>query len=245
MCGRFVSSTGVDELAPLFGIERVEAPQLPLTYNVAPTTDVYTVCDRPVEQEPDGTPERCLRAMRWGLVPSWARDPSMGSRLINARVETAAEKPSYRRAFARRRCLIPADGYYEWHGRNVDGRKQPYLIRSRDGGGLAFAGLYEFWRDREAPADDPAAWLASTVILTTQAEGPVASLHDRMPVVLPRERWDRWLDPAVTDPEPLHEMLAPAADGLTATPVTTAVNNVRENGPHLLQPAGPATPGPD
>ena len=182
---------------------------------------------------------RELRVVRWGLVPFWAKDPAIGSRMINARVETVDAKPSFRNAFAKRRCLLPADGFYEWL--KVDGegkpRKQPYYIHRADGGVLAFAGLYELWRDKSVPDDHPQAWLWTTVIITTQAEDEVGRLHDRMPMVIDPARWGEWLDPANNDAPHVHSLLAPAAaSGLASYPVGTDVNYVRNNGPGLITP---------
>ncbi len=174
--------------------------------------------------------------MRWGLVPYWAKDPAIGSRMINARAETVAEKPAFRRAFAKRRCLLPADGFYEWQ-QIADGggkRKQPYYIYRADGGVLAFAGLYELWRDRSVPEDHDGGWLWTATIITTQAQDEVGRIHDRMPMVIDPSRWQDWLDPGHTDVADLGRLLVPAmSGGLTSHPVSTAVNNVRNNGPQL------------
>ncbi|HEV2377377.1 MAG TPA: SOS response-associated peptidase [Streptosporangiaceae bacterium] len=190
-----------------------------------------------------GRAARELRVLRWGLVPSWAKDPSIGSRLINARAETVDSKPAFRRAFTKRRCLLPADGFYEWEQVESDGktRKQPYFIHRADGGSLAFAGLYELWRDRSRPDDDRDAWLWTAVIITTRAADEVGQIHDRMPMVIEPTTWDDWLDPANTDPSHLHHLLVPAAaSGLTSYPVSTEVNSVRNNGAQLIQPIPPA-----
>ena len=189
---------------------------------------------------------RELRVVRWGLVPSWAKDISIGSRLINARAETVAVKPAFRRAFARHRCLIPADGFYEWEktGDPAHPRKQPYYIHRADGGVLAFAGLYELWRNKDVPDDDPDAWLWTATIITTRAEDEVGRFHDRLPMVIEPSRWADWLDPTATSPEALHSLLAPAvAAHLTSHPVSTEVNSVRHNGPGLIEPVtGEAEP---
>jgi putative SOS response-associated peptidase YedK len=187
---------------------------------------------------------RELRVVRWGLVPYWAKDISIGSRLINARAETVSEKPAFRRAFARRRCLLPADGYYEWQ-RLADGAKpakQPFYITRSDGGPLAFAGLYELWRDRAHPDGDPDAWLWTASIITTTAPDDLGRIHDRMPMVIDPGSFQDWLDPANSDPGDLLALLAPAAaGGLTSYPVSTAVNSVRNNGPDLIERVEPAT----
>ncbi|HEX9354410.1 MAG TPA: SOS response-associated peptidase [Streptosporangiaceae bacterium] len=182
---------------------------------------------------------RELRVVRWGLVPFWAKDTSIGSRLINARAETVATKPAFRRAFARHRCLLPADGFYEWEksGDPKHPRKQPYYIRREDGGVLAFAGLYELWRDKDQPEDDPDAWLWTATIITTRAEDEVGRIHDRTPMVIDPARWADWLDPAATSAEALHGLMTPAASAhLTTYPVSTEVNSVRHNGPELIEP---------
>jgi putative SOS response-associated peptidase YedK len=182
---------------------------------------------------------RELRVVRWGLVPFWAKDISIGSRLINARAETVASKPAFRRAFARHRCLLPADGFYEWEksGDPKSPRKQPYYIRREDGGVLAFAGLYELWRDKDRPDDDPDSWLWTATIITTRAEDEVGRIHDRMPMVIEPARWADWLDPAASGTEALHGLMTPAASvHLTTYPVSTEVNSVRHNGPGLIEP---------
>ena len=187
--------------------------------------------------EPEGVRE--LRVVRWGLVPFWAKDISIGSRLINARAETVASKPAFRHAFARHRCLLPADGFYEWEksGDPKSSRKQPYYIRREDGGVLAFAGLYELWRDKDRPDDDPDSWLWTATIITTRAEDEVGRIHDRMPMVIEPARWADWLDPAATSADALHGLMTPAASvHLTTYPVSTEVNSVRHNGPGLIEP---------
>lgn len=245
MCGRYVSSRTKRELLEKFQVELDGVPpeeELRADYNVAPTKKVYAVMSRVPKdasgERGDGRPVRQLRVVRWGLVPSWAKDPSIGSRLINARVETLAEKPSYKRAFAQRRCLLPADGYYEWYQRE-DKRKQPFFIRPADGDVMAMAGLYEFWRDRRRPDDDPEAWLVTCTVITTKAEDELGHIHDRMPMLVERDRWADWLDPGLTSTDDARALLVPAAPGrLTAYPVSTAVNNVRNNGPELLARQG-------
>ena len=252
MCGRFASARKRQELLEEFSVQRDRVGEdLRPDYNVAPTKPVYAVLSRPPKEtaEPDsgaagngadgGAAVRELRVVRWGLVPSWAKDISIGSRLINARAETVAVKPAFRRAFARHRCLLPADGYYEWEktGDPAKPAKQPFYIYRRDGGVLAFAGLYELWRDKNAPDGDPRAWLWSATIITTQAEDEIGRIHDRMPMVIEPARWADWLDPAATSAEALHGLLAPAAVAhLTSHPVSTEVNSVRHNGPGLIEP---------
>jgi putative SOS response-associated peptidase YedK len=229
MCGRYAASRNADSLALEF--EAIDATNggVPADYNVAPTKPVLAVLERAHGDEP---PKRQLRVLRWGLVPSWAKDPSIGGRLVNARLETAAEKPAFRKAFARRRCLLPADGYYEWYS------KQPYFIHPTDGAVLAMAGLYEFWRDPSRDREDPEAWLTTMTVLTTTATDDLGRIHDRAPLLVEPHDWARWLDPRVTDVSSLSDLLIPAAPGrLAAYPVSTLVNNVRNNGPELLDAA--------
>lgn len=240
MCGRYVSSRNPEDLVTLF--EAVPPPREQLTvepsWNVAPTDSVWAVLDH--ADRHGGPVERQLRALRWGLVPSWAKDPAVGARLINARAETVATKPAFRRAFARRRCLLPADGFYEWQPVPArEGRKaykQPYFIAAEDGAVLALAGLYEWWRDPAvADRDDPAAWWATCTIVTTDATDAAGRVHERMPLtVAPADR-DLWLDPGVDDPDRLRHLLTAPGDGrLAVRPVSPAVNSVRNNGPQLL-----------
>jgi putative SOS response-associated peptidase YedK len=211
MCGRFTSTSTVTELATGFAVDQVRTEELPLRYNAAPTQAVYAVAERR-PHEHSGRPSRQLGAFRWGLVPSWAKEPSVGARMINARAETVAAKAAYKEALVRRRCLVPADGFYEWQVREGgDGRrhKVPHLIRHQDGSPLAFAGLWEVWRGD--PSGEP---LRSCVIITAAANELVAPLHDRMPVVLPSDAWDRWLDRDYDELSALRPLLvpAPAAD---------------------------------
>lgn len=260
MCGRYASSRRPEDLLEEFEIEenRVPAPLDP-DWNVAPTKEVYAVLARPPRRDadqqadrgpgPDGPgerdPQRQLRVLRWGLVPSWAKDPTIGPRMINARMETVAEKPAYRKAFASRRCLLPADGYFEWYPtsqRTAAGkpRKQPFFIRPRGGGLLAMAGLYEIWRDPTRDEDDPDRFRWTCTVLTTQAEDELGHIHDRMPLMVEPARWAAWLDPRRSDRDDLLGLLAPASPGgLEAFPVSTRVSNVRNNGPDLVEPLPP------
>jgi putative SOS response-associated peptidase YedK len=249
MCGRYASSRQPEDLVEEFEIHNPEVPRLEADYNVAPTKPVYGVLERP-PREPDGEatdagstpPERQLRTLTWGLVPFWAKDPAIGSRMINARMETVAEKPAFRRAFERRRAILPADGYYEWYPtqeRTKAGKpkKQPYFIRPADGGVLAMAGLYEIWRDPDRAEDDPERFRWTCTVLTTSAEDSLGHIHDRMPLMLPPTAYDAWLDPRRTERDDLLALLEPAAPGrLEAFPVSTLVSNVRNNGPELLTP---------
>ncbi|MER6140705.1 SOS response-associated peptidase [Streptomyces sparsogenes] len=265
MCGRYAASRKPEDLVGLFGVQKWEPEEtLAQDWNVAPTKDVYAVLERPLKDADEPSPVRQLRALKWGLVPSWAKTPDTGVKMINARAETVHEKPSYRRPFASRRCLLPADGYYEWvtasgerqleeQGKRKRPRKQPYFVTPVDGSVMAMAGLYEFWRDRTLPDDHPRAWWVTCTVITTEAEkepfpqpaggaegdgaGPrsLAEIHPRMPLVLTEDRWADWLDPSRTDPEDLRPLLAPPPAGLLrAYPVATAVSDVRNNGPELV-----------
>jgi putative SOS response-associated peptidase YedK len=242
MCGRYASSREPEELAEEFDVEQVDLPRLEPDYNVAPTKEVYAVVQRPPSKTSEEPAERQLRVMSWGLVPFWADDPSVGSRMINARMETVAEKPAYRRAFERRRALLPADGFYEWYvtderTRAGKPKKQPYFIRPRDGGVLAMAGLYEIWRDPTRADDDPTRFRWTTTVITTTAEDELGRIHERMPLMLPPERYAAWLDPTRSDRDDLLALLEPALPGaLVAQPVSALVSNVRNNGPELIEP---------
>lgn len=243
MCGRYASSRSPEDLAEEFEVldPRLERA-LPPDYNVAPTDEVYAVLERPPKGETE--PVRQLRVVRWGLVPSWAKDPGIGSRMINARMETVAQKPAFRKAFAQRRCLLPADGYYEWYPteqRTAKGkpRKQPFYIHPADGAVMAMAGLYELWRDPTRNDDDPERWKWTCTVLTTNAPDDLGRIHDRMPLLVTRDRRTAWLDPATPQVQ-LPDLLVPAQQhGLQAVPVSTAVGNVANNGPELVEPLPP------
>ncbi|MEV0404617.1 SOS response-associated peptidase [Actinoallomurus sp. NPDC050550] len=249
MCGRYATARGRQEIIDDFDVERDTTDALEPDYNVAPTKPVPLILTRDVRE---------LHVARWGLVPSWAKDLSIGARMINARVETVHEKPAFRRAFVRRRCLLPADGYYEWYARE-DGGKQPFFIRPSDGSMLAMAGLYEIWRpDREVGRGGPGGrsgsvgrdglvgsdteeseeeWVLTCTVITTEATDDVGRIHERMPMLVEPERFGAWLDPALSGPDEIRSLLVPAAAGsLEAYPVSTAVNKVRNNGPDLVKP---------
>jgi putative SOS response-associated peptidase YedK len=227
MCGRFVSATPPDQIAAYFGTEAPEA-LLEASYNVAPTNDVYAVLE-------DGS-TRHLDAFHWGLVPHWAKDPKIGSKMINARAETVAERSAYKQALLKRRCIIPVTGFYEWQKRPGQKTKQPFFIHRPDGEPYAFAGLWEVWRGPDKDQEP----LRSCTIITTTPNEPMAAIHDRMPVILPREAWDTWLDRDNHDLELLGKLLVPAPPSLiTMHPVSTSVNNVRNDGPELTDEAEP------
>ena len=225
MCGRFTQERPNAELAALFAAQlRADAGEGG-RFNVAPTQRASVV----LVDSDEG--RRVLTGFRWGLIPGWAKDTRIGSRLINARAETVASTPAFRASFRRRRCLVPADGFYEWQ-RGPGGRR-PFAIRPADAAPLAFAGLWSAWRDPAFPdAPDP---LGTFAIVTTTPNELMAELHNRMPVVLPAEAWERWLDPGVKDPSELRGLLVPcSSERLVAYPVSTLVNSVRNQGPALI-----------
>lgn len=223
MCGRFTLRTPMHVLADQFAV--ILDAALEPRFNVAPSQLVAVVRVEP-ESEPPG---RHLAALRWGLVPSWARDPSIGNRLINARAETAAEKPAFRSAFQRRRCLLPADGFFEWQQRG-EGR-QPYYIQMADERPFAFAGLWEAWQGPDQNAFE------SCTILTTEANKVVKPIHDRMPVILAEESYEPWLDPSCTNRDELKRFLAPFdAQRMKAHPVSRYVNRPANEGPKCIAP---------
>jgi putative SOS response-associated peptidase YedK len=243
MCGRYTSTSTLKELAQVFEVEELRAEPMEPRYNVAPTLPVYAVAlTSPGDKEGKG-PRRALGTFRWGLIPSWAKDRSVGSRMINARAEGIADKPAYRRAVSGRRCLIPADAFYEWQKRaGPDGRpagRLPYAVRRCDGQPMALAGIWEVWGDRDQPDADP---VRSCAIVTTSANRMMAPIHDRMPVIIEPDEWDAWLDPG-TDMRVIEGLMKPAADGvLEAYAVSSRVNNVKHEGPELLVPL-PDPPG--
>ena len=235
MCGRFVSSSSADAISKFFGAS-FEGEALPANYNVAPTQDVLAVVA-------DASSDRTLQPFHWGLVPSWAKDMKIGSRMINARSETLGEKPAFKGLFKKHRLLIPMDGFYEWQPGVSGGpltkagkpAKQPMFIHRADGQLLAVAGLWATWRDRAAGPDAP--WLHSCTIITTSANSTMAPVHDRMPVLLSVDDWQQWLDPTNGDTAALQQLLVPAPDDvLVMHPVSTAVNNARNSGERLIEP---------
>lgn len=244
MCGRYAAAKDAAILVEEFRVDRPPTQELAPDYNVAPTKQVYVVADR--IDKVSALTQRELAVAKWGLVPSWAKDPKIGNRMINARWESVAEKPAYRRAVAKRRCLLPADGYYEWYtptGPDAEltakgkPRKQPYFIHPADGSTLAMAGLYEWWQDPALPREDPNSWLRTTTIITTSATDDLGVIHDRMPMCVRPSEWDDWLSPNLTGSDEVLGLLAPAAPGwLVAEPVSADVNNVRNNSPELIRP---------
>ncbi len=224
MCGRFTLHTDPRILAKLFGLD--ETPYLEPRYNIAPTQPVAIV-------RLDGDGKREWTHVMWGLVPSWSKDPSIGARMINARSETVAEKPSFRAAFRRRRCLAPADGFYEWQ-KTVQ-RKQPYYITMKDGGPFAIAALWEHWEGADGSV------LESCTLLTTEPNEKLADIHNRMPVILHPKDYNLWLgDGAEVPPSEqssLFHLLRPFEAGeMKATPVSPYVSNARNEGPQCIEP---------
>ena len=257
MCGRYASSSRPQDLVEEFEVDEdrtgqasrsiLATPQTPPAgqpdFNVAPTKQAPVVLTRAVRGDADAAPERQLRLLTWGLVPSWSADVKVGLRLTNARSESLLGKSSFARAAAVRRCLVPADGWYEWQASPTaldskgKPRKQPFFIRRSDGEQLAMAGLYEFWRDKALAEDDPDAWLTTYAIVTTAAESGLDRIHDRQPLVLERADWDDWLDPAQNDLSVVKSHLEFSEPGrFDAYPVGTAVNSSRNNGEQLLLP---------
>lgn len=216
MCGRYTLKTSPKELAQLFG--PLLFPELAPRYNVAPS--------QPVPVVRDGETGREAALLRWGLVPPWSKDPSAG--FINARAETVATKPAFRSAFKSRRCLMPADGFYEWA--KAGSKKQPWHFRLKDGGPFAFAALWETWGEGDSAVE-------SCALITGEPNAVVAPVHDRMPVILPIEHYDLWLDPEAK-PNQLASLLAPyPAAEMEGYPVSTRVNSPRSDGPDLIQPS--------
>jgi putative SOS response-associated peptidase YedK len=238
MCGRYASTRSTQDLVAEFdAADATDGEELSADYNVAPTKRVHVVrlsrravaAESAQDNEP-GDPRRVLSVVKWGLVPSWSKDPASGARMLNARAESLTSKPAFRAAFARRRCLIPADGWFEWTPRENAPGKQAFYLTSKDGSPLAFAGLWEVWGE----GDDR---LYTCTVVTTDAVGPLTAVHDRMPLVLPKGRWAAWLGEVDTkDPA---ELLAPPPErliaGLDIRPVGAAVGNVRNNGPELVE----------
>ena len=221
MCGRYVLTTPGEVLAELFEVP--QPVELAARYNIAPTQAV------PIVRTAEGGGRELVFAA-WGLIPHWAKERAIGNRLINARAESLAEKPAFRSAFKHRRCLIPADGFYEW--KTEAAGKQPYFLHLAGGGPFAFAGLWERWTD---PATHEP--LDSCTIVTTAPNALAATVHDRMPAILPRERHALWLDPATFDPVALGALLAPIpADAMAAFPVSKRVNSPANEDPRCIEP---------
>jgi putative SOS response-associated peptidase YedK len=224
VCGRFVRQKEVDAIVKAFGVQKVSCDISP-SYNIAPTQDVAVIIEEGVKQ---------LVAVRWGLVPSWAQDLSGGSRLINARAETISRKATFKDAFQKRRCLVVADGFYEWQ--KTGSTRQPILIRLKGGRGFGFAGLYENWISPEGKN------IRTCTIITTEPNEVMQPIHNRMPVIIPRDQEDRWLDPSIDDPAPLLDLLRPyPAAEMETCQVSTIVNSPANDTPECLVPSGMAS----
>ena len=242
MCGRYVVESTPEVLAQRFGVDDIRIVDAAPDYNVAPRTEVMVVRER--------DERRVLSRVRWGLVPTWARDPSIGDRMINVRSESVVEK--FRPTIERRRCIVPADGFYEWGPAppapgSTRRRTRPYYVHRGDGAPLALAGLWEVWRipgDHALASQHPDGWLRTCTILTTGATGPLAAIHHRMPVRLAESAWERWLDPAARNPGELMSLLEPreaALRDLEVRPVGPLVNRAVNNGPELVRAVEPDT----
>jgi len=239
MCGRYSQAKDPATLAEEFdALDATDGAWPGPDHNVAPTTTVVAVVDRH-PRDGDGRPdpqrlERSLRAMRWGLVPGWADDPKVGNRMINARADSLTSKPAFRRAARGRRCLLPADGWFEWQRDGPAGTKVPYFITLPGGRSIALAGLWETWRPKDAPPGTSP--LITTTVVTVDAAGPLTAIHHRMPLVLPAERWAAWLDPDNDDPTGLLEPPPPEfLTSLELRQVSRKVNDVKNHGPELLE----------
>lgn len=244
MCGRYVMARAVGDLLAEFDAELENETEIPPSWNVAPTDGAPIVLERLI----DGDTVRQLHVARWGLVPSWAKSPGIGAKMINARSESVLEKPAFRKAVQSRRCAVPADGYYEW--KQGEGRsKQPYYVHPRDESAMAFAGLYEWWKDPTLPAGEPAQWMLSMSIMTADSppagtEGTVfaelTALHDRVPLPMSRDTMAAWLDPQADDAAGLVDLVRSGvkdvAAGWRVDSVGKAVGNVRNNSPELIEP---------
>jgi putative SOS response-associated peptidase YedK len=219
-----VSATAASKLAEEFDVDEVVVEDLGERYNVAPTLDVYTIVTTT-----EG--KRRMGALRWGLVPGFAKDEKIGNRMINLRSETVTSKAAFTRLLDRRRCIVPADGFYEWQKKEVPGKKtpdkQPFYITSADGGPLAFAALWDVWKPKD---------LRTVTLITGEPNDLVAKIHDRMVVCLPEEAWDAWLDPAVGAEEAAKLLVPLPSEKMRAYPVTKLVSNVKNEGPELLEP---------
>lgn len=235
MCGRYVSVRSDDDLTKEFDVEEVVGEQPAPSWNVAPTDPVRIVVKRHPSQDREAGPVRQLRTVQWGLLPSWSRSRSGGAKMINARSETVASKPAFKAAAARRRCLAPSSGYYEWTPDG--GRKIPYFLHAPDERTLAMAGLYEIWHDKSLPEDDPNAWVWTCTIITRPASDTLGHIHDRCPVLVPPDLQERWLDCSTDDPLVAQRLLENIPEPhLLPRQVSKAVGNVKNNGPELIEP---------
>ncbi|WP_234754141.1 SOS response-associated peptidase [Arthrobacter ramosus] len=233
MCGRYVMSRATGDLLAYYDATEAAGSAPGPSWNVAPTQNVPIVAEKLSED----VLERRLLTARWGLVPSWAKDVKLGSSLINARSETILEKPSFRKAAVKRRALVPAEGWFEWE-KSPDGKKIPTYLHSETEDMLSLAGLYEFWPDTSLPEDDENKWLLSCTILTTTAQDSLGHIHDRAPLIVPRDLHADWLDPMTTSAADVQQLLAAIPEPvITPRIVSDRVNSVRNNGPELVEPA--------
>ncbi|HJQ42013.1 MAG TPA: SOS response-associated peptidase [Jatrophihabitantaceae bacterium] len=235
MCGRYVNVATTSDLVDEFDVEEVLDDDVPPSWNVAPTDPVRGIARRVHKDDPDSGAHTQLRTFRWGLVPSWSKDRKGGAKMINARIETVTAKPAFAKAAAKRRCLLPSLGYYEWQ--NTDEGKVPWFLHEPDCRLLAMAGLYEFWRDPALPDDDPNAWLLTCTVITQPATDLLGYIHDRTPVVVPAEMWDEWLDCSSEDADVAQRLLDRIPQvRLQPDVVSSLVNSVKNNGPELIEP---------
>lgn len=237
MCGRYVSVASTADLSDEFAVEEVIGEDLTPSWNVAPTDPVRVV----IKRHPSGDathesePVRQLRTVQWGLLPSWSKSRTGGAKMINARSETIAHKPAFKAPAARRRCLAPSLGYFEWQ--QVGGHKIPYFLHNPNERTLAMAGLYEIWCDDSLPDDDPKRWVWTCAIITRPATDLLGAIHDRCPVLVPRDMREQWLDCSDDDPSVAQRLLdAMPEPHLEPRPVSSAVGNVRNNGAELIEP---------
>jgi putative SOS response-associated peptidase YedK len=236
MCGRYVNVATTSDLVDEFDVEETVDDDLPPSWNVAPTDPVRAVVKRsPPGERRDDPPIRQLRTLRWGLVPSWSKDRKGGAKMINARIETVTSKPAFAKAAAKRRCLLPALGYYEWQ--NTDEGKVPWFLHAPDRHLLAMAGLYELWRDPSLPDDHPDRWLWTCTVITQPATDLLGHIHDRTPLVVPPSLWEPWLDCSSGDLAVAEQLLQQIPQvSLQPDVVSTRVNSVKNNGPELIEP---------
>mgnify|MGYP000066485160 FL=1 len=243
MCGRFVVARTIGEIQTIFEADEIIGEHPGISYNVAPTQPISIVVDRAFDKAADGSPvgelSRQLHVARWGLVPRWAKSPTEHAPLINGRIESVLEKPSFKDSVIRRRCVIPASGYYEWHV-NADGTKQPFYINAGSDGMFALAGLYEWWADPSKAADAPDRWLLSATTLTKDSAPELSHIHDRNPVLLSPATFEAWLDPHIEGDQDLLDAVAEESNVVASEAeffkVGAAVGAVRNNEPSLIKP---------
>ena len=234
MCGRYANTKSGDELGAFFEADEVDDVAMPPSWNISPTQQVPVVVDRVPKDDPDGMPARLLTSARWSLVPRWATELTTKYPTFNARSETVSEKNTFKNAVVRSRAILPADGYYEWH--TVGTTKTPHYITDPEAGELAFAGLYSWWRAPFAEGAAPTPWVLTATMLTRAAHGPTASIHDRSPVMLPREVWDEWLDPTVEGDQALVDMVVSESETVLERLELHPVATLHGDGPQLIEP---------